>query len=471
MALSIKSPSEVSVAIKKMVVRADAAVQQKNWGYVFEILRDVLRLEPGFSEARFKLREAQLEKIGRQAKPLRQLLATLATAWPIAVLGPMKLQKGDFSAALDIAEKAMEADPTVLPTLKFLAKAADAAGLRDVAMNALEVAAQYHPKNPAVTKQLADLYQKYDEGIKGVQALQKLVALQPNNLDAQNRLKHATALAAMQGAKWDKAGSFTEMMKDQEQQELLEQSGRLSARDEDSRLKLINATLAQLEKQPGHIASYRRLAELYHQNGNFDQAIDCFRKIPELTATRDPAIDSAITVVLEDKFNAQIKDLEAQLAAEPENAEAIQAGIETIAAERDAVLLERYEQRVADYPNELPFRLDLGLVYFKAERIDEAMEQFQLAQRHTHIAAKAHLYMGKCLVAKGLPDLAIEQLEAALTDRDRMRPSELKETLYDLALAHEARQDRDKALTTLKELYGIDVAFRDVAQRLEGYYR
>lgn len=470
MPVTVKTSSQVSSAIKKMMTRAEAAVHQKNWGYAFQILRDILLAEPGFNEARLMLREAQLEKIGRQVSMIRQSLATLTTAWAVNVSGPMKIKKGEFAKALDIGEKAMEADPTVVGTLKYICKAAEAAGLTDIAINALETAAAYHPKSVAALKQLAGLYEQNKMGTKAVSAWQKIVALQPTNPEAQNKLKHATALAAMEQAEWEKEGDFRGKLKDAEEQDLLEIAKRGGVRDAETRVRVIDALVQELEKDPNNISNFRRLADLYHQNGDFDAAIECYERIPELTQTKDPAIDSSITTVLQDKFNRQIQELKDQLADHPENAATINPALAELEAQRDASLLGRFVQRVEHYPNEPQFRLELGEVLLRADKLDEALEQFQHAQRSTYHAPRAHQLMGTCFSRKGIADLAIEQYQQALTHRDRMRPSDLKAVLYDLSLAQEKKGDIGNALVTLKELYGIDVSYKDVAQRIEKHY-
>jgi tetratricopeptide (TPR) repeat protein len=469
--VTVKSAKEASPAIKKLIKTADGAIGQKNWGYAFQILREVLLQEPGLNEARFKLREAQLDKIGRKASMVRQLTAAVSTAFAVKAKGPAQLKKGDFAKALDTAEKAMEADPTVLPTLKYLCKAAEQAGLPEVAVNALEVAVEFHPKSASTIRQLAELYEKNKQGHKAVTAWQKFLAIQPNSLEAQNRLKHATALAAMEQANWEGAESFRDVMTDADKQELMEVAGRGAARDEETRVKLINSLVDQLEEDPNSIGNFRKLAELYHQNGNYDEAIECYGRVTELTQTKDPAIDSAITTILEDKYNQQIKDLRAQLEAEPDNGEAIEQAIAQLEGERDETLLNRYRQRVENYPNEPQFRMALGELLQRDGKLDAALEQLQHAQRSAHHAPRASHLMGQCFTEKGLHDLAIEQFRNALEHRERMRPPQLKALLYDLASVHEAKGDGENALAALKELYAMDVSYRDVAERIERSYK
>ena len=79
--------------------------------------------------------------------------------------------------------------------------------------------------------------------------------------------------------------------------------------------------------------------------------------------------------------------------------------------------------------------------------------------------------MAKCLMAKNLADMAIERLEEALEDKEKLSASLLKEVMYDLAGAYEQNGDEQKALAKWKELYALDVNYSDVGKRLEAYYQ
>ena len=78
--------------------------------------------------------------------------------------------------------------------------------------------------------------------------------------------------------------------------------------------------------------------------------------------------------------------------------------------------------------------------------------------------------MGKCMIAKGLTDMAIEQLTSALGDGDRM-DNERKDVLYNLALLHEQQGQNEKALKYLKEIYASEANYLDVSSRIENYYQ
>ena len=129
MAVSVKQRSEVSQSLQRTYRRAQDAVEKQNYDYAFEMLRNVLLAEPGFEEARFTLRQAQLQRINHTSSIVRQVLAFFKTLWPVYVAGPLALRKGDYAKALDIGEKAMETDPTLITTLDYIRKAAVAAAM------------------------------------------------------------------------------------------------------------------------------------------------------------------------------------------------------------------------------------------------------------------------------------------------------------------------------------------------------
>ena len=470
-AVETKKPSEIASSLQKMMERAQKAVDQNNYGYACEILRNVLLAEPGLTEARLNLRQAQLENVGFKSNPIRQAMASITTAWSIMVKGPMQLKKKDFAHALDTAEKAMEADPTVMSTLTFLKRAAVQAGLLEVAVNAMEIAVKFHPKSRSALKSLAELYQKEGKAGKSIQILQKLQSLNPNNLEVQAQLKHATALAAMEDAQWEKADSYRDLIRDKDLAQTLEQQERVAAHDDDSRERLIQATIDKIDQGKANAGDYRKLAELYRQNHNFDEAIETYQKIHEVTGTVDPGIEGSVTDTIREKYDSQLAQLAKQMAENPDRKEELQQQIQKAETERDELLLERMKKRVQDYPNEMQYRFELGLAYWKQNQIDEALNEFQQAQRNPHLTHKARLYMAKCLAAKNLSDLAIERLRETIQDREKLSSSVLKEALYDLACEYEKTEDKDNALSTWKELYGLDVNYRDTGKRLEAYYQ
>lgn len=463
MPVTVKTKTDLGDALKKSMERAEKAMEKKNYGYASQILQEVLKAEPGLNEARLLLRQVQLEAIGYTASSMRRLKAAVKGFFPVFVTGPMQLKKENYPAALEKAEKALAVDPTYLPSLMFFRKVAEAAGLQEIAVNAMEIAVRFNPNSVAALQALAKAYQDIGEATKAVSILQKVRQLKPNNLAAANDLKHATALAAMEKGRWEDADSYKDVMRDQEKAEDLEQGERITVRDPEARRRLIEKTKAALKETPDKVDLHKRLASLLEQNHDYDEAIQVYNKVTELTGTFDPGIDARISECVKQSYNQNISKAEEEGRDKQE--------IESMIQERDEDLLERLCKRVEKFPNELNFRFELGELLWQLGRIDEALEEFQQTQNNAHLGPKSHIYMGKCFSRKGLYDLAIEQFDLARKNKDRLAGKDYKDILYESGVAYEAKGDAEDAIRLFKELYSLDVKYLDVADRMEKIYK
>ena len=207
MAVQIKTLKDLSTAARRLYERAETSVAQRNYGYAFEMLRGLLRQEPGFLDGRALLRKAQLDRFNGKVGLVAQGMAALKTFMPVTVKGPVLLQRGKFIDAMDVAEKALEFDPTASGSLSFLAKAAEGADLKLIAVAAYELAVKYHPKDIGLLQCLARVYEETGDFTRSLQTCQQLANLKPDSLEAQNATKRITALAAMKQGKWEGAGS------------------------------------------------------------------------------------------------------------------------------------------------------------------------------------------------------------------------------------------------------------------------
>ena len=79
------------------------------------------------------------------------------------------------------------------------------------------------------------------------------------------------------------------------------------------------------------------------------------------------------------------------------------------------------------------------------------------------------ILLGKSYLKKGFYDMAAEQLETAKSEIAGMNDQK-KDVLYQLGLAHEEQGNMEKAISEYKELYGADISYRDVAQKIDEFY-
>ena len=110
-------------------------------------------------------------------------------------------------------------------------------------------------------------------------------------------------------------------------------------------------------------------------------------------------------------------------------------------------------------------RYNLGIAYKEMGLIDEAIAEFQLAAKDESRALECSSMLGICFMDKGMPKLAVKWFEKGLKAPDRT-DEEYQGLRYDLAMAHEAAGEMDKALHLFTDLYGQDANFRDVAAKV-----
>jgi tetratricopeptide (TPR) repeat protein len=110
-------------------------------------------------------------------------------------------------------------------------------------------------------------------------------------------------------------------------------------------------------------------------------------------------------------------------------------------------------------------RYNLGIAYKEMGLIDEAIAEFQLAAKDESRTLECSSMLGICFMDKGMPKLAVKWFEKGLKAPDRS-DEEYQGLRYDLAMAHEAAGEMDKALHLFTDLYGQDANFRDVAAKV-----
>jgi tetratricopeptide (TPR) repeat protein len=134
---------------------------------------------------------------------------------------------------------------------------------------------------------------------------------------------------------------------------------------------------------------------------------------------------------------------------------------------RESVEGDAEEAREDDYET----CYNLGLAYREMGLLDEAVEQFQ---RAANVSAgdpsptrplQCCNMLGHCFMQKGLPRPAALWFERGLALPDLM-DDERQAMRYELATAYEQMGDLDRAIDTFSEIYGLDVSYRGVAERL-----
>jgi tetratricopeptide (TPR) repeat protein len=78
-------------------------------------------------------------------------------------------------------------------------------------------------------------------------------------------------------------------------------------------------------------------------------------------------------------------------------------------------------------------------------------------------------FLGQCFSKRGLHDVAVRTLQKAIGEKTNF-DDEKKELIYQLGIALEAMSRRSDAIEQFKQIYEIDIGFRDVAARVDAFY-
>jgi tetratricopeptide (TPR) repeat protein len=115
---------------------------------------------------------------------------------------------------------------------------------------------------------------------------------------------------------------------------------------------------------------------------------------------------------------------------------------------------------------------NLGVAFKEMGLLDEAIGELQKVchainnGKQFSQVIQAYTWLAHCLMEKGAPQAAVRWYESALKLPGIAEESRLA-VYYDLASAHEASGDRKAALDDLMKVYGSNIDYRDVAERIK----
>lgn len=452
--------------LMKMVENARFAMERDNPAYAIELCMAVLGQRPGALQVRKLLRAAQVKQFKTKNRFLAKTVGAVVGAAAVAA-GSAALKK-DPAKAMEQAEKALTADPSNVSALKLLAHAATTLGFHDTAAFAWEGVLDVTPDNRENLLLIGRSFVAADRHADAVAIAEKLLRKNPMDGDAQELMKHASVAQSIDKGNWDSTtGSYRDKLRDEQTAVSLEQANKVVASTEMTQ-RLLEEAKARVAAEPENLNHYRAVVQAYQQLGDLDSAVVWVLKA---RGTSAGAGDATL-----EKLEADLRDaaLEKRIAAQ-EAAVAAGGGAEAEARlaelrrELTGHRLDRARAFVERYPNDMEARYRLGALLYETDAIDEAIAQFQASQRSPKVRILSLLGMGACFQAKGLFDLAVLQYETAKGEISVMDDTK-KNVLYQLGLCYEQMGQPDKAIGEFKQIYAVDIGYRDVADRINAFY-
>lgn len=440
--------------------KAMAALERGNAGYALDMLKQVMAVEPRFLLARKNLRIAQVKTLmAKKPNAMTHQMSSLKGAF--ALMSAQGKLKKNPQAALEGAEKLLEIDPLNLSFLKFFAQAAEAAEMPEVAVQTLEIAKPYFAKNVEFLRLLARLYIATNQPGGAKDCYAAVAEMLPNDQVAIKNLKDAAALDTMKIGGWnDTKTDFRSKLKDKKEAILLEQQAKSVKGDADVDT-LIASRLKDIEREPQNMNFRRALADLYVRAERFDEALQSLDEAVKAAGRSDPQIERTASQI-------KVRQFDAAIAAAKEAGDDAKAA--AVGKEKENFIYNDAVDMVKRYPNDLQFRYELGFQYYLRKQYNEAIEEFQLAQRNPQRRTRALYYLALCFTQKGQLDIAFEQLQKAASELTLMDETK-KDVVYQMGVLADQMNRPEEALAFFKEIYSVDIKYRDISERIEAAYQ
>ena len=425
-------------------------------------LKDLLNQEPGFVEARHKLRDLERRKVMATPALLRVFARLGSPVGKIKTLTPAAPLK-----AMALCEDALAKTLDNVPVLELLAEAADRAGAPFIAAEAMERASELRPENIQHMLRMAAYLQKGGRAEEAMKRLHAVAVNYPADKEVQTAYRNAINADAKQReqaktvgmASVEKGGGSNAIgSRSAAILQLLE-----NTIHDATQAKLVAVELQKILASGESMDVRRKLATAYIIMGEFDKAIEEISKVIKATAAYDPTLDKRLE-------EAEVGKIEKEIALirrrPPKELADPDARIAELEAEREQLKLDHALSRIEHYPSDIGLVYDLGLLRLERGEYDLAIEQFLNSRTAASSEVPSRMSLAECYEKKGEYDKAVDELETVLSILPRLDKDRLK-TAYSLARIMETTGQPDRAMELYRGLLEMEPRFRDVASRLK----
>ncbi|MEN9734777.1 MAG: hypothetical protein RLZ45_2772 [Verrucomicrobiota bacterium] len=458
--MSEKSIDQIPFSTRELFDKGVAAVEKNNLDYAVTLLMQVLRLEPGFYQAREALRATQHKRSAGKRSLFRKFVGSASSL----TRGQVALRTNPHDALM-IAEEVLNDDPGNVLAHELLAKAATLAGYPKTAVLSLEVALRSQPSNRQVAIDLAEALCVVGSRARAEKILRDLLKANPGDPDINQRLKNTLADRTLHEGGYVQleggGGSFRDILKDKEEARQIEQENRL-VKDVEVAATLGSELESRVAQEPENLRLLRDLADLYLKQERFAEAIRTLELYLEKAGVQDPLILEGLRDARLAEFDHRIRSLDP--AASSHDAEAA-----ALRQQREEWVLSDAKRRAEANPTDLQIRYELGALHLAAGRIGDAIAELQKSQNNPNRRIASMNLLAQAFARRGMNDLAARKLQEALKEK-LVFDEEAKELRYQLGIVLEKMGRKEEAIDQFKAIYEQDIAYRDVMARVDAHY-
>ena len=436
------------------------AVRRVKYDDAMTYFLQILDKDPEYVEARKGLRLVQ-NKIGTGNKYMAKI-AGLGLLLQIKKAFKTK----DYKSGIAACEQYLCKDVSDVHVNQQLALLAREAGMTKTAAFAYETLALLDPSNAKYVVEAAEYISNLGEPEhydKANQLMAKLLSHHADNTDLRSTQSKISAKKVTK--RFEQAESAADLIADVETTMEQETEQQEIHTDEDLVLAIERAQ-TRVDDEPNNARQREVLAGLLFRRGELDQAKAQYEEALKIDGNNQLARSRMgdVQIAILNKQLELIKRKAAKLSggAQEELLKKFEDGRKKLVG----LKMQEYTRRIKINPNDLKTRYELGVIFYKSNDLDKAIQQFQKSVADSGLAFKSAQSLGYCFKAKKLYDMAIKEfMEAAgkptasLTDRLAVQ-NEAGDCYLEL---HQV----DKALEIFKKILEKDYGFKDVAKKVE----
>jgi len=454
--------------------KAREAIANEQLDYAINLLLTCCRLDPANFFYRQSLRKTQKEKYDNNLRGSR--FAFLTTP---RLKGRVKAAKRnrDYLKALEHAEQVLCRNPWDLGTQLDMAEAFDALNLSDLAVFTLDQARQKYPKDATLNRALARQFEKRGDFKSAIVLWQLVKESNPTDVEAAHKAKDLAASDTIAKGQYEEAasGSKDSPVLNRIENRATEKPDKL-ARDAEPLRK-------RIEADPTEPSLYVQLANLYRRHGQADRARATLQQGLGPTGNafqlQLELMDLDLTPV---RKNLELTDARIRkLKEKKSDDDTTEAGAETgdlsekellqlrvkLLKEINTREIDIYRVKADRFPSDVIHRIELGTRLLKADLIDEAITELQLARRDEKLKWRAAMLLGVCFRKRNNWRLAQRNFEEALTALPPGEEAGKKELLFHLASGCAENGDLQRAIDLGHELANLDFTFKNIGNLLD----
>ncbi|MDF1741970.1 MAG: hypothetical protein P1U86_22605 [Verrucomicrobiales bacterium] len=453
---------ELDPKLNKLYLKAESAMELRNWSYAISLIQAILTKEPGFLDGRKSLRlAAAKESAGKRMKLGGEALKVLKMQ--------SQVKKDPLGVMAALEKDVLGADPYNSQANELLYEAAVATGLPMTGGFALQTVIEGDPDNIKFYHKLGDFYLEREAFEKAAEIFGKIVEKNRSDLEATKKYKDATARGSIASQKWDSDGDWRDLLKDKDASKDLESSGR-AAMTPEMLQELADKLLVEYSEDKENLDIVKRLASTYEELEQWDSSLSFYEWAFHLSKN-DPALEKKVAKVRETVNSHRLDELRAFVAENPEHPDIEQYKKQLEESELSQLdeLIAESQERVDRNPTDNELRFELGERLYRAKKYREAIKHLQQAKRSPSLKIQVMNMLGQCYDQMNMTDLAAVQFKEAVAELPVMDAMK-KELLYNMALLYEKLGKEEEYLEALKEIYAVDYDYKDVAERVEKSY-